>query len=444
MPIIVDHPDGLVTLRRGIRAQGLPAGAARLSACMEKPDGSFWCSHAVFEVDASGVLDLSRQAPLAGDWATADSMAPVWSMRQVRGASFPEKSAGVDPQAVLLCLRDAAGESHCARFVQHFMAPGVTCRDIDAPGLSGKVFHPAGPGPFPVVLALNGSNGGMPLQRAALFASSGYIAVALAFFGAPGRPKYFGDTDLEYFEQALQWIRLALRPRDGFVLVSGVSRGGELALLLASLFPELIQGCVAFVPSAVVNGIQQAGEPGRSRDEPAWRLGGVPLPNLWKGNPDADVSMYTTPEIPGMPIRQDNGFRKALANEEFREKSAIPVERINGPVLLISAGDDGCWPSELFCRMVENRLLEHGHPWPVEHLANPLAGHEIGFPFVPSRGVVSPHSVSGLVMDFGGEVEINMRASETNWRRVIEFMGDAPSLYGKGHGAGAPRDGAAG
>lgn len=432
MPITITPQDALITEPRAIRITGLAAGHARLATTMEKPDGSYWCGASLFAVGADGCLDLAENAPFSGDWSEADPMAPVWSMRRIRRPSAPEKSNGVDPLTVKLTVTDSAGAVHMGEFAQRFLAPGVTMRPIDHPGLVGTVFYPAGPGPHPVVFGLNGSNGGMPLQRCALYAANGYIAVALAFFGAPGRPRYFGDTPLEYFAEAFAWAKETLRPKDDFMAVAGSSRGGELAFILASTYPEFIKAVIAFVPSAVVNGIQQAGKPGLPRDTPAWHLNGEPLPNLWRGNPDADVAAYTTPMGPGLPIRQAKAFLDAMRNQKFLEKARIPVERINGPVIMVSVGDDGCWPSEVFSGMIEERLAAHAHPWPVEHVRNPLAGHSVMFPYIPINETIVTHPVSGLVMDFGGTVPENARCGRDSWARVMEFMRNAPEYYVQG------------
>ena len=74
----------------------------------------------------------------------------------------------------------------------------------------GTLFTPApradGLSP-PVVVVLNGSGGGINEPRAALYASHGYAALALAYFKAPGLSDYISNTPLEYFERGLDWLR---------------------------------------------------------------------------------------------------------------------------------------------------------------------------------------------------------------------------------------------
>lgn len=432
MAVSITPEDALVSEARHIVISGLAPGAARLITTMEKPDGSYWCSVALFSVPDSGVIDLAKDAPVTGDWAEADGMACVWAMRNIRKAATPAKSAEADDLTVRLTVTDAGGKVQTGSFVQRFIAPGVTVKAIEHPELVGTIYYPAGEGPHPVVFGLNGSGGGMPHQRCALYAAAGYIAVALAFFGAPGRPQYFGETPLEYFETAFAWAKDTLKPKDDFMAVVGASRGGELSFLLGATFPQYIKAVVGFVPSAVVNGIQQAGKPGLPRDTPAWYYKGEAIPNLWLGNPDADVAAYTTPMGPGLPIRQDGAFLDAMKNAAFTEKSRIRVENINGPVMMISAEDDGCWPSKVFSDMIEERLKKFDHPWRIEHVFNEKAGHSIGFPFVPVSDTVVTHPVSGLVMDFGGTRKINAKASARSWTRVIGFLKHAPDYYAEG------------
>ena len=82
------------------------------------------------------------------------------------------------------------------KFTQRLAAEGVTRQDVREHGLVGTLYLPPGaaPGSHPAVLILNGSGGGINEPRAALYASRGYAAFALAYFKAPGLSDYISNT----------------------------------------------------------------------------------------------------------------------------------------------------------------------------------------------------------------------------------------------------------
>ncbi len=58
-------------------------------------------------------------------------------------------------------------------------------------------------------------------------------------------------------------------------------------------------------------------------------------------------------------------YEYALQNREAVEKATIRVERINGPVLLVSGGLDGVWPAGKMSEMIMGRLGERfTSAWP--------------------------------------------------------------------------------
>lgn len=428
--LTIDLPDGLIDQPRRILASGAEPGIARLEATLEHPDGSRWHSEAQFQVGSDGVLDIDAQRPVAGDWSGSEPMAPIWAMQQQRAPVRPELTEGLEPLTIRLALVDASGASASATLVQRFIAPGVTRRDIRDDGLSATLFTPASAGPHPVVIVLNGSGGGTPEQRAALYAAHGYAALALAYFKAPGLPEHISDTPLEYFEQALNWARRALEPLHGFIAVAGLSRGGELSLLLGATFPEQVSAVIGYVPSAVVHGTLRAGRPDQPRDADAWTLNGQPLRNVWQDNPAADWGAFDQPPAPGAAIRQAPAFVAVEAHAASRAAARITVERIAGPILLISGTDDGFWPSSAYCERIERELLEAGHPWPVRHVRNHNAGHAIGFPFVPTTQIARVHPVAGVLISGGGTPLANARANRESWQAVLEFLAEAVSARG--------------
>jgi hypothetical protein len=84
--------------------------------------------------------------------------------------------------------------------------------------------------------------------------------------------------------------------------------------------------------------------------------------------------------MPHLPYVTDD----SEVSEEELKRAEIPVERINGPVLLIAASDDAVWSSERLSKVAMERLERHGHPYDDELVVYPEAGHLIQAPYVPA------------------------------------------------------------
>lgn len=434
----VTPADDLIDVSRQIVVTGLAPGAqVGIVAQTARGNGVLWHARAAFVADAQGTVDLTRDAPVSGDYTGVSAMGLVWSQRPEDGKArevFPPLSAtGFEPLTTTLTAT-ANGESVHARFVQRLAAPGVTRHEVRAAdneeGLVGTLYLPdpyAHPGPRPAVLILNGSGGGMNEPRAALYASHGYAAFALAYFKAPGLSDYISNTPLEYFERALAWLRRRVQPLHDFVAVSGQSRGGELALLLGATFPEAVSAVIGYVPGAVVHSGQNAADPALGREGPTWLYRGQPLPHLWEGNRTATWAPFD--EGPA-PHRHERAIRTALQDADAVARARIRVERTRGPVLLLSATDDGSWPSSDYSRMVTAKLAEVRHPYPVEHFDYEGAGHAIVFPYVPTTQLVYAHPVSGRISTGGGEPRANARADAQSWAAVLRFLASAVAARG--------------
>ena len=113
----------------------------------------------------------------------------------------------------------------------------------------GTLFLPDGEGPFPGMVILGGSEGGISEKRARLMASHGYATFALGYFGASGLPQKLQGIALEDVIYGVDWFRAQEVVLGDQVGVYGVSRGGELSLLLGSLFPGRFAAICATVPS---------------------------------------------------------------------------------------------------------------------------------------------------------------------------------------------------
>jgi pimeloyl-ACP methyl ester carboxylesterase len=421
----IDPVDALADEPRRIVVSGLsPDELVAISARTERSPGVSWMSQATFMADAQGVIDLTRDAPVGGDYAEVAAMGLIWSQQPVGSANqelFPDDV--MQPLRTMLTATTTSGGQVQSELVQRFAAPGVERREIRDDGLVGTLFTPAGQGPHPVVVVLNGSGGGINEPRAALLASRGYQAFALGYFKAPGLSPFITETPLEYLETGLRWVRRELAPRDGFVAVSGQSRGGELALLLGATFPDLVSAVIAFVPGAMVHGAQGAGDPARGGWQgPAWTRNGLPLPHLWQDNSAIDWHPWAGAAPPN---RHHSVFFEGLKDTALAARARIPVEHIAGPVLLISGRDDRAWPSSLYSRMVVSTLSQHGHPHQVRHLDFDDAGHAINLPIVPSTQLSREHPVSKVPYTNGGTPSGNARANDGSWRGMLAFLGES-------------------
>lgn len=425
LTLIIDPADAMIDVQRRIVVCGARPGADVTIGTETSRSGHVWTSRASFVADNSGSVDLTRDAPVEGSYDGRSSMGLIWSQVCRDGGAADHAQFNATPEEALetVLTAESDGKTATVRMVQRLMAPGVTREVIQRDGMSGVLYRPADGGTgAPAVMLLNGSNGGVNEPRAALLASHGYAALTLAYFNYPGRPRYISNTPLEYFPAALDWLRDEVKPKDNKVFVSGQSRGGELALLLGATFPDKVSGVMGWVPSAFVHGGQAASDPELGRDGPSWTMDGKPLVHMWQGNRFASWEPYDAGDP---PRRNSKAMVTALADPQAMDRARIPVEKIAGPVLLISGGDDGAWPSDLYSLIVQSSLRAAGHPHEVTWVNHPVAGHSILFPHVPTTRIAYPHPVSGVITTMGGTPRANAEANIEAWTQTLAWLGRA-------------------
>lgn len=401
--IEVTPPTVMVDQTATIRVTGLAPGAkVTLEADLVDGAGHSWKSQEEFQADAQGTVDLTQDAPLKGSYRTVSSMGPIWSMRPAeRGVNAYLLPHSLGAQTTELHLLEGGKVVASGQLVQTLMADGIQQVQLQG-ALTGTLFLPPGAGRHPGMLVLGGSEGGAPLQRARWLASHGYAALALAYFRAPGRPQQLENIPLEYFGEALSWLMQRPEVDAKRIGVMGASRGGELALQLGSLYPE-IRAVVAYVPANYRHGCFC-----NSRGEAAWTLRGQPIAWAMPWSGPADLMRAT-----------------------------IAVEEIHGPVLMISAGEDGVWPSSDMVHAAAARLRSAHSAYPVVVLNYPHAGHLAGTPIIcPAwRGSVA-NWLNGRPQNLGGTPEGNAESTLDAIPKVLDFLqqslGGEPSVTGNG------------
>ncbi|RFB73206.1 MULTISPECIES: acyl-CoA thioester hydrolase/BAAT C-terminal domain-containing protein [unclassified Herbaspirillum] len=420
--ITVSPADDLIDVPRRIVVTGAQPGELVQVASRTVRAGAVWRSSARFVADTAGHVDLTLAPAVEGDYAGISAMGLLWSQAPEQPGRRELFHADVlQPLTTSLEASGASGKAE-AELIQRLSGDGVTRREVREQGLVGTLFLPAGPGPHPAVMILNGSGGGINEPRAALYASHGYAAFALAYFKAPGLSDYISNTPLEYFEKGLDWLRASVKPLGDFVAISGQSRGGELVLLLGATFPQKVSAVLAYVPSALVHSGQNACDPAIGREGPTWLRDGKPLTHQWENNRHASWAPF---DDGAPPHRHVLAMLTALQDKEAVAKARIPVEHIDAPVLLLSATDDGSWPSSIYSKMVSDKLDEVAHPHTVEWHDYQDAGHAILFPYVPTTQISYAHPVSKRISTGGGEPAANAHADKHSWHHAQEFLRNA-------------------
>ncbi|KAG0716352.1 Acyl-coenzyme A amino acid N-acyltransferase 2 [Chionoecetes opilio] len=199
-------------------------------------------SHQAFQkADDEGQVDVNTMKSLGGSYQGAFPMGLISSMlpalKEEKFTRFFKRDVE-NPNIVTLSVfmghlsndelvaENRSEPLSTAIHLRHYMAPGVqripvrygkdtliVLRDFSA--TTGTVRdgyklcvgpHGSGGGPFPGVVDMFGSAGGLLEYRSAQLASRGIASLALAFFAYDDLPKTLNEFDISYFEEAVEFL----------------------------------------------------------------------------------------------------------------------------------------------------------------------------------------------------------------------------------------------
>jgi len=393
-----------------------PGERATIEAVSTDARKILWKSSAVFEADAAGAVDAGRQAPVSGEYGEADIFGLLWSMKPVNPPS--QKRIGyrddeVNGWTVDFSVTDSTGARAAARFRCVYQLPGrgLVRVPLEQDGLRGFLYYPAEGGPFPGVIILGGSNGGLYEWLAQAFASNGFAALTLAYFQYQDLPAELVEIPLEYFTRAAAWMQTQPMVNAGRLGLAGGSKGGELALLWASR-TDVFRAVVAWTPAAHVwEGLSQKFFAPDYKPISSWSLDGRPLPFMpFKASPEDKAKEMKGELLSFVAFHRDSLVQ---ADPAAIEMAAIPVEKIRAPVLLVSGTDDRTWPAGEFCAAIVARLRKAGFAYEVKHVVNEKGGHQSFIPYLitANRGGIS-----------GGTPQADARGGFRSWAETMDFL----------------------
>ena len=285
-----------------------PGTRVVLSARSTDAEHVVWRSSADFVVPASGVVRTTDRS-VGGSYIGVDGMG-LFTLLAHAGTSDPVL---VQPASGLrIAVRAGVAGVTVASTTVDRRSPdqvGVTRTrySVAKDGVDGELFDPAATTKRPGVLLLGGSEGGLSQAfSASTLAAEGYPTLTVAYFKDTGVPSTLRDVPLEYFVRAAKLLRADPRVDPSRLVVWGISRGSEAALLTAADFPGLFAGVIAGVPNDRIAPSYPGGA------SAAWTLHGEPL----AGQIDDDPDPADTPA------------------------TFLPVARLRVPLLTICGGQD--------------------------------------------------------------------------------------------------------
>lgn len=241
-----------------------------------------------------------------------------------------------------------------------------------------------------VLLLLGGSEGGLPgYYDVEKLTNQGYPCFILGYFGTKSTPERLEMIPMEYFEKEIKALKARPELTNKKLVVWGGSKGAELALLLASRYPQ-IEGVIAAVPSSVV----------------FQGLGGS-LVSSWseKGQsiPFVPFAPYDYSKI--VNSQYVEVYRLSLEQTDQVKQAEIKVENIRGPILLLAGKDDQMWPSHPMAEMIVKRLERNKFPHWYKLYSYDNAGHTLNDAYM-----------------VGGTPEGNKHARMDAEKRIDDFL----------------------
>ncbi|XP_036405730.1 acyl-coenzyme A thioesterase 1-like [Megalops cyprinoides] len=384
-----------------IKVRGLaPEQRVDLTAKLTDDKGVLFKSSAAYRADLSGEIDLGSAPALGGSYTGVEPMGLFCSLKPETPHAKLRKTDVLSPCFVDIEVRSSENrEQVLARETNErgFMIEGMRRVPVEDGRVRGILFLPPGPGPFPGVVDMYTLGGGLSEIRACLLAKQGFAILSLAYYRYKDLPKLPNKFDLEYFEEAIMFLRRQPEVRESGLGILSISKSGDLALSMASFLPGV--SATVCINACCANTMLPL------------HYKTMVIPPL-----NTDLTSVKVTESGLLDVREV--LVDPLAEEN--RGSLIPIERANCRFLFAVSGEDRNWKSDYFAEQAIKRLKDHGkESW--EMVSYPEAGHFLDVPYMPHCGSCM-HAAVGRVVVFGGDPCAHSKAQVDLWERIMCFF----------------------
>ncbi|XP_070781840.1 acyl-coenzyme A thioesterase 1 [Enoplosus armatus] len=383
-----------------VKVEGLaPHKPVELRSKLVDDRGVTFKASALYKADETGEVDVCRAPSLGGSYTGVEPMGLFWAMAPETPHSKLLKKNVLSPSLVEIeALSGDTGELLTSETNERgYMTEGMKRIPVQEGRIRGVLFVPPGKGPFPGIVDLYTFGGRLTEPRSSLLANKGYAVLALAYYGYQDLPKNPEKLDLEYFEEAVTYLRRHPEVKGPGIGIISISHSGGLALSMSSFLSGIsatvcINACIA---NTVI--------PLHYKD-----IVIPPLPPVIKNVKFTDSGLVDIRDVLPDPSLEKN------------RASLFPVERASCQFLFAVSEDDHNWNSALYAKQAAATLRNHGKE-SFKVVTYPKAGHFLEVPHMPycPSGF---HAAVGRPVVFGGEPKAHSEAQLDLWERVQEFF----------------------
>lgn len=420
MEIYIDQPVSIADRAIKISVSGLPPNerlTLRATMCFPWAESVVFGSTAEYTADSDGCVDLTKHAPISGDYQGIDGMGFITSMRLISGdTNTAWANISVDKGISIDIVVECATETATARIERLFLSPETKTEEISEPFV-GTFYYSDNPD-NKAVLMLGGSSGelGNILPVASVLAAHGCNVLAVAYFKEPGLPKELVDIPLEYFDPVFNWLSANPYTKGKDIYLHCTSKGSELGLLLASMHHE-IKRVAAYAPHAYCfQGISF------TKHASSWTYQNRELPyiRLQFRTLYANVIGCFIKDRPfGYTHTHVAGLRRARNKEDAR----IRVTDAKADLLMFSGKQCNMWNTYDGCVEIMDTLDKSGYPYRYDHIAYENTGEPFYAPYIiPERLRLSVKVAPRLSLSMGGTLQGNTEAVIDSWEKMLQFF----------------------
>lgn len=234
------------------------------------------------------------------------------------------------------------------------------------------VFYDAENGDDRLLIVIQGLKGlELPSKYAEMFAGKGYSSLAMSYYGSEGQPSTMRAIPLEQFRKACDTMKLYENGRFRRFGIYGNSKGAGMALLAASVVPDI---SLVIAASSFGHIMQGSGGKRLSPCKAMVSLDGSDFPYVPnKGVFGAFVKRCLKEHNIRLMYFFDEWEKRGGADNE------LPVEKICGDILFLTSSNDESVPAQKDAELLISRLERFDFKHSYKHTNFDNGSHNLGY-----------------------------------------------------------------